>query len=268
MRLRACNIRKLIAGELKLATTPTVYPSIQLPVEKFGQMEVSWSDLRTNATALEREIDELLAKVNGFLPSSGLMNMNSGQIAVHRQAFDKTSADLDVRLSRLMNINEQMAAYLNAYEQNGVYDQSMRSLYFRHRETFRSYCSEFSRSQSNISSELKRAELLAGGAAYEPSALSNRAKSSDYLLKENDRINSCDRLLDEQIHIAIGVKESLHTQRMGMSDINKKLHQLSKKYPAIGSLMQKIRAKKRKDTIILAAVIVSCFIFLFFYMMH
>ncbi|KAI6188409.1 Golgi SNAP receptor complex member 1 [Aphelenchoides besseyi] len=257
MGLRACNIRlKLIAGELKLATAPTVYPSIQLPTEKFGQMEVSWSDLRTNATALEREIDELLAKVNGFLPNSGLMNMNSGQIAVHRQAFDKTSADLDVRLSRLMNINEQMAAYLNAYEQNGVYDQSMRSLYFRHRETFRSYCSEFT------------PNFLAGGAAYEPSALSNRAKSSDYLLKENDRISSCDRLLDEQIHIAIGVKESLHTQRMGMSDINKKLHHLSKKYPAIGSIMQKIRAKKRKDTIILAAVIVGCFIFLFFYMMH
>ncbi|KAI6240136.1 Golgi SNAP receptor complex member 1 [Aphelenchoides fujianensis] len=154
-------------------------------------MEVSWSDLRTSATALEREVDELLAKVNGFLPAGGLNNMNSAQITAQRHA-----------------------------------------------------------------------ELLAGGAPQETSALSNRAKSSDYLLKENDRINSCDRLLDEQISIAIGVKESLHGQRMGMTDINKKLHQLSK------NLMQKIRAKKRKDTIILAAVIVGCMIFMFFFLMH
>lgn len=231
-------------------------------------MDVDWSGLRTGATALEREIDQLLARVNGFLPTEGLMNMTGTQIIAQRQLFEKASAELDGRLSRLMAINENMATYLNDYERNGVYDQSMRSLYFRHREIFRSYCSEFSRSQANIMAELKRAELLAGGTQHEPSALSNRAKSSDYLLKENDRINSCDRLLDEQIHVAIGMKESLHTQRSGMNEINKRLHHLSKKYPAIGSVMQKIRSKKRKDVIILACVIVSCMIFMFIFVMR
>jgi Golgi SNAP receptor complex protein 1 len=231
-------------------------------------MEVTWTDLKSSATVLEREIDDLLAKVNTFLPSGGLSNLTSAQIVIQRQLFDKVSADLDTRLSRLMNVNEQMAAYLSEYERGGVYDQSMRSLYFRHREMFRSYCSEFSRSQSNISAELKRAELLSGNNAQESSALNNRARSSDYLLRENDRINSCDHLLDEQISIAIGVKENLNHQRSTMSNVNKQLQQLGKKYPLIGSVMKKIQMKKRKDTIILAAVIVGCLIFMFLFVMR
>lgn len=59
----------------------------------------------------------------------------------------------------------------------------------------------------NFNSSGFRAELLAGNAAtvQEP-ALNNRARSSDYLLRENDRINSCERLLDDQIRLVfVGV---------------------------------------------------------------
>lgn len=34
--------------------------------------------------------------------------MTGAQITTHRQAFDKVSADLDTRLSRLMTVNEQV----------------------------------------------------------------------------------------------------------------------------------------------------------------
>jgi hypothetical protein len=53
-----------------------------------------------------------------------------------------------------------------------------------------------------------RAELLAGNSvsAQESSALNNRARSSDYLMRENDRINSTDRLLDEQIRFVVALK--------------------------------------------------------------
>ncbi|CAD5216202.1 unnamed protein product [Bursaphelenchus okinawaensis] len=233
-------------------------------------MEVQWSDLRQNASSLEREIDDLLGLLNGVLPKDGRLRSDSAYLAAQRGQFDKVSADLDSKISRLQDINERMNAYLSEYERNGHYDQSMRSLYFRHREMFRSYVQELSRSQGAISNELKRAELLctSSTAPSEGSALSNRAKTSDYLLRENDRINSCDRLLDDQISIAIGIKDSVQNQRLSMNDIGRKLHLLGKKYPALGSLMNKIRTKKRKDTIILAVVITTCLIFIFFYLSH
>jgi hypothetical protein len=42
----------------------------------------------------------------------------------------------------------------------------------------------------------------------------------------------------------------------------------AEKYPAINNLLHKIRMKKRKDTLILAALISGCLIFLFLYVMH
>lgn len=66
----------------------------------------------------------------------------------------------------------------------------------------------------------------------------------------------------------MGVKENLNHQRGVMSNVNKQLQQLSKKYPVIGSLMKKIQFKKRKDTIILASVIVGCLIFMFLFIMR
>ncbi|CAD5222070.1 unnamed protein product [Bursaphelenchus xylophilus] len=255
--------------DLNLDSVVSKDRSLRLP-ERFGGMEVQWSELRQNASSLEREIDELLGLLNGVLPKDGRLRNDASYLAAQRSQFEKVSADLDSRTSRLQDINERMNAYLSEYERNGHYDQSMRSLYFRHREMFRSYCQELSRSQSNISNELKRAELLCGSTATqsEGSALSNRAKTSDYLLRENDRINSCDRLLDDQISIAIGIKDSVQNQKLNMNDISRKLHLLGKKYPALGSLMTKIRAKKRKDTIILAGVITTCLIFIFFYLNH
>lgn len=66
----------------------------------------------------------------------------------------------------------------------------------------------------------------------------------------------------------MGVKENLSHQRSVMTNINKQLHQLSKKYPMIGSVMKKIQFKKRKDTIVLSAVIVTCLIFMFLFVMR
>jgi Golgi SNAP receptor complex protein 1 len=68
--------------------------------------------------------------------------------------------------------------------------------------------------------------------------------------------------------IAIGVKENLNRQRSAISAINMQLNQIGKKYPQLANVMRKIQFKKRKDTIILASVIVGCLIFMFLFVMR
>lgn len=97
----------------------------------------------------------------------------------------------------------------------------------RHREILRDYGTEFRRARDNVQQQLQRSYsfpilirspsfglfllinhscsrefLLAGGvssSSQEGSCLNNRVKGSDLYLKENEHINSCDRLLDEQM---------------------------------------------------------------------
>jgi len=46
------------------------------------------------------------------------------------------------------------------------------------------------------------------------------------------------------------------------------LNIITKRYPAVNSLMQKIQLKKRKDTIVLTGIIATCLILMFIYVMH
>uniref|UniRef100_A0A0M3K3D1 Golgi SNAP receptor complex member 1 n=1 Tax=Anisakis simplex TaxID=6269 RepID=A0A0M3K3D1_ANISI len=140
----------------------------------------------------------------------------------------------------------------------------------RHREILRDYSSEYTRSRDNINNQLQRESLLSEGSfsSNEAKCLNNRLKASDLYLKEHEHINSCDRLLDEQISIAMSTKEHVYSQRMTLRDISKKIHSISEKYPMINNIMQKIQMKKRKDTVIVAGVISTCLILMFLYMMH
>ncbi|MFH4977619.1 hypothetical protein AB6A40_004328 [Gnathostoma spinigerum] len=55
---------------------------------------------------------------------------------------------------------------------------------------------------------------------------------------------------------------------MNLRDISRRINVIAKKYPMINSVMQKIQFKKRKDTVILAAVISILLILVFLYTMN
>uniref|UniRef100_A0A915D6E2 Golgi SNAP receptor complex member 1 n=1 Tax=Ditylenchus dipsaci TaxID=166011 RepID=A0A915D6E2_9BILA len=220
-------------------------------------MSSDWDEIRRKARLLENEIDTKLVALNNLLVnkvhSSAGLNVDHSRVFNKRAVFESLSTDVDTLISKLTKFNNEMKDYVenNKSQYNGP---ALHHTVRRHREILRDYCTEFNRASVNIKNQIEREDLLSGGEGGESSALSNRNKSSaDYLLRENDSINSCDRLLDDHISIAMSVKENIHAQKMGMMDIGKKVQLMTKKYPAINSLMHKIRVRKRKDTIILAA---------------
>lgn len=87
----------------------------------------------------------------------------------------------------------------------------------------------------------------------------------DILLKESEHARNSERMLDEQISIAVETRESLVNQRVAFKAIQTKLNDISNRFPMINSLVQKVNLRKRRDSIILGSVIGLCFVFLLWY---
>ncbi|KAK0418233.1 hypothetical protein QR680_013447 [Steinernema hermaphroditum] len=234
----------------------------------------TWESLRKKARQLEIDIDSKLVSLNKLhsSPQATRIDMTGGAQTSSpkskRDVFEALARDIETLISGLTKVNNQMAdlAQQNIASGNSSFQHTLR----RHREILRDYCTEFQRSHANMNSQLHREELLSGNPSSDDDAphLNTRNRATDFYLKENEHLGSCDRLIDDQMSLAMGVKENLHRQRSQMFDVTKKLQLLGKKFPMVNSLMQKIKTKKQKDTIILSGVIAACFLFTFLYVFH
>ncbi|KIH45359.1 vesicle transport v-SNARE protein, partial [Ancylostoma duodenale] len=208
---------------------------------------------------------------------SGRLDSDEKSVSARQALFETLTQEIEGLLTKLTHVNDEMNDVVGAQSSAGwAMNPAVQHTLRRHREILRDYGTEFRRAKDNVQQQLQREFLLAGGmssSSQEGSCLNNRVKGSDLYLKENEHINSCDRLLDEQMRqvstkflIAMATKENLQRQSMSLRGIGKKMDTLARKYPMINNVMQKIQYKKRKDAIILASVITCCLIFVFFYL--
>ena len=79
---------------------------------------------------------------------------------------------------------------------------------------------------------------------------------------------SSDRLLDEQINIAVDTRDHLVAQRLTFKRIQTRINDISNRFPVVNSLLQRINIRKRRDSIILGLVIGVCTILLLMYAFH
>jgi golgi SNAP receptor complex member 1 len=77
--------------------------------------------------------------------------------------------------------------------------------------------------------------------------------------------SSSDRLVDEQINIAIDTKEHIMAQRDTMKRIQSRVNDLATRFPIINSVVQRINFRKRRDAVIIGCVIGVGFVLLLLY---
>ncbi|KAL6727526.1 hypothetical protein Aduo_009396 [Ancylostoma duodenale] len=226
--------------------------------------------LRKRARSAENSIDVKLVSLNKLNSHAGRLDNDEKSVSARQALFETLTQEIEGLLTKLTHVNDEMNDVVGAQSSAGwAMNPAVQHTLRRHREILRDYGTEFRRAKDNVQQQLQREFLLAGGmssSSQEGSCLNNRVKGSDLYLKENEHINSCDRLLDEQMSIAMATKENLQRQSMSLRGIGKKMDTLARKYPMINNVMQKIQYKKRKDAIILASVITCCLIFVFFYL--
>lgn len=234
-----------------------------------------WEDLRRQARQLENEIDLKLVSFSklGTNYSSHRDYENDSVPLLNKASsehmFDTMAMEISQLLAKLTEVNDRMVEYTQSISVSSPSAALLHTLQ-RHRDILQDYSHEFQKTTANITAMREREDLL-GSVRRDINAYKNSSglnRRSDLYLKENEHIRNSERLVDDQISIAIATKENLQSQSKFLSTINHKVNSLANRFPVINSLVQRINIRKRRDSIILGVVIAVCIILLLLYAFH
>ncbi|KAL9228854.1 hypothetical protein vseg_004389 [Gypsophila vaccaria] len=226
--------------------------------------ESGWEELRKDARKIEGDIDVKLssyAKLGArFTQGYG----DSGSPTVSSSSRSWKSMDLEIQslLEKLVDINDSMSRCAAS----AVPTTSVTQKLARHRDILHEFTQEFRRIKGNINSMREHAELLSSVrddiSEYKASGSMSPKMQ---LLRERAAIHGSISQIDEVISQAQATRSVLGSQRAFFGDVGGKVKRLSEKFPVIRGLLGSIRRKRSKDTLILAAVIAACTLFLIIY---
>ena len=179
------------------------------------------------------------------------------------------SIEIEKLLECLSDVNKRMAEVIPALP--GSNPAATHTLQ-RHREISQDYRREFDRTKANIRNFKTREEFLTNNNnnnnsnKSESSVTGLSSRRQDYYLRELEQLNNSNRLMDSNLERAAMLKKNLIDQRRLFLNITHKLKTLTNRFPLLNNIMQKIKFKKRKDSLVLGFVIALCLIFLLIYM--
>ncbi|TEB38832.1 V-snare-domain-containing protein [Coprinellus micaceus] len=218
----------------------------------------NYDQLHRQCRTLENLFDAKLTSYSQLVPAL------SRPQDVEANGSSERWRDLEVELedleTKLQEINDQLGELAGKPE---LLSTSMLRAIQRHRELHRDSVREFRRTKGNVKNALDQANLLSGVRndidAYKSSA-------ADSLLAERGRIDSSHRMTDDIIDQARETRSEFARQRTSLAGINARIGQVMTTMPGINNLIGMIKARRRRDAIIMGVVIGICIILLLSYM--
>lgn len=229
----------------------------------------NWEGLRKQARSLENEIDLKLVAFSklGTNYSSSSKGAKGGDKAPLLGGGDSKLEDvqgeLNDLLAKLSQVNEDMSGF--AVGAGSGQSAAIHHTLQRHTEILQDYRQEFNKTASNIAAIVEREDLLSSVHSDISDFRNKQSGAMDSLQREMEHTRTSERLIDEQISIALETRESLVSQREILKAVQTKLNDLTNKFPMINNLVNKINFRKRRDTIILGVVIGLCLVFMLWY---
>ncbi|KAF2349489.1 hypothetical protein FHG87_019756 [Trinorchestia longiramus] len=238
--------------------TTTINDRCGVDVENIDNM--SFEELRRRARQLEGDIDAKLVAFSKLASSYGSHkspspNSDATPLLSSDDQYEMLSGEITQLLSALAEVNERLSncspgsavAHLHTVQ--------------RHRDILQDYRNEFQRTSSTIKSRRERDQLLGSGNGRKNGSLAGVSRR-DFYLKESEHLHSSDRMVDEQISIAVETRDHMKSQREAFKLIQTKVNDLSNRFPMLNTLMNKINLRKRRDSIVLGLVIGLCLAFM------
>jgi golgi SNAP receptor complex member 1 len=232
-----------------------------------------WEDLRKQARQHENEIDTKLMSLSklcsNYVAHDQLLHStsdSSSSTSTSSSSFETMSMEIDKLLERLSDINKRMSDVVPALL--GPNSAATHTLQ-RHHEILQDYRREFDRTKANIRNCKKREDLLVSTNTNNSTDVTIQGLSSrrqDYYLREMGHLNSSHKLMDTNLEMASMIKKDLSDQRRYLLNITTKVNSIANRFPLVNNVLQKIKLKKRKDSLVLGVVIAICFLILLLYM--
>ncbi|KAI8442350.1 hypothetical protein MSG28_005877 [Choristoneura fumiferana] len=221
----------------------------------------SWEELRKQARTLENDIDVKLVAFSklGISPSTSGLSSEAMPLINSDDMFDTMSMELQQLLNKLSSINDKMGEIAP----NGT--ATMHTIK-RHREILMDYQQEFTKTSARVSARREREELLRGGSPP-PGAAAGLSRRDQYA-KETSHLHSSHILVDEQINIAMEARDHLTSQRQTFKRMQTRFNDMTNRFPMLNSLIYRINARKRRDSLIVGGVVAVCTFLLLLYAFH
>ncbi|BES91218.1 Succinyl-CoA:3-ketoacid-coenzyme A transferase [Nesidiocoris tenuis] len=227
---------------------------------------MSYEELHKQARRLEGEIDMKLITFNKTCAGrkSKVNSSLTEPLLSSDHVVESASMEMEDLLQKLTGLNDKMAS-VDAGG-NRLVPHTLQ----RHREILQDYSSEYRKTINNYKARRDKEELMDGVQKdLESHKLSmGLNRRNEMFLKENEHIRSSDRLIDDQISIAVETRENLMSQRLTMKKLQTRMHDLSNRFPLVNSLIQRINLRKRRDSLVLGLVVFICTFLLLFYAFH
>ncbi|ESO13007.1 hypothetical protein HELRODRAFT_63220, partial [Helobdella robusta] len=239
-----------------------------------------FQELRKQARQLENEIDLKLVSFSKLGTNyrsvhdyGGLSNSVAHRLPYNNADSSKSnlssmseamSIEIEHLLANLTKVNDKMSEYTQSLSMTSQ-NATLLHMLQRHRDILQDYSHEFHKTKSNIMAVKEREELL--GSLYRDNSY-KPSSQTDMYLKEHQHLINAERLVDEQINIAVNTKENLQSQRGALHSISNKVNSLTNRFPVLNNLIVKINLRKKRDSIILACVIGFCIIFIIWFLLR
>ncbi len=227
-----------------------------------------WEDLRKQARQHENEIDTKLMSFSKLCSNYVAHDQNdtsSSTASTTSSSFETMSIEIEKLLERLADINKRMADVVpSLLGPNSAATHTLQ----RHHEILQDYRREFERTKANIRNFQSREDRLLNDTTNKSdlttAGLSSRRQ--DYYLREMGHLNSSHKLMDTNLEMASMIKKDLTDQKRMFLNITTKVNSIANRFPVVNNILQKIKVKKRKDSLVLGFVIAICLIILLLYM--
>ncbi len=221
-----------------------------------------WEDLRKQARQHENEIDTKLVSFSKLCSNYVAHDQNEiSSTTSTSSTFETMSMEIEKLLERLSDINNRMSDVVpSLLGPNSAATHTLQ----RHHEILQDYRREFERTKANIRTYQTREDLLINNSDMTTAGLSSRRQ--DYYLREMGHLNNSHKSIDTSLEIATMIKKDLSDQKRYLLNITTKINSIANRFPLVNNVLQKIKVKKRKDSLVLGCVIAICLIILLLYM--
>ena len=150
-------------------------------------------------------------------------------------SFELLTDEIDQLLSNLESVNTCMNEWTESHAPSAATHHTLQ----RHKEILIDYKQEYFQTKNNITTQVKRQELLGSNRIQSNGDFSPDIRMN-LLLKESEHVRNSERLIDDQISIAIEARDTLVNQRQTFKAIQTKLNDISNRFPMINNLILKI----------------------------